>query len=299
MRDFEDVGRGVGADVDRAAAPGAQMPAVTLLLLGAGARALLGLLPAPLGAAPPLVLGAVVVVAAVGGAVVTYRTGPGRDVDWASADAYERDLLAEVPEDVGEVLVDAQTKIGGRMPTAAGVHLYVVRPAHWPCAIDGGDCNCARTRLSATLVPSRRHPVLLIGHRLLDEPIMLAYVLAGEVAQAGRVPRTLHLLLGAPLLAAWFVLGVTGPPHLLAVLAPALWLVTTAVRWGVELRADILAASTTGPRVARDYWARVRAASPPPTRTSRLLELISTHPPIAVRAALTAHVPGRSPISPT
>ncbi|MFI0411837.1 hypothetical protein [Actinomadura sp. 3N508] len=302
-RNFEDAMR-VQLQKARVSVGLAAIAPLVLLPLGCGASALLGLLPSPLGAVLSIVLAAAAVGGVVLGVVIGYRTGPVKNVDWDTATAYERRLTEPLAHDVRVVLAEAQHRVRRRTPHAFGAHLYVMRPdpshREESCTIDAGGCVCAPYRLSAALLPSRRHPVLVIGERLLTVPhTLLAFVLAHETHHARRASRTLHLLLDLPSLACWLALGLLVPPPLLLIAVPALWLVTTAARWGDELRADVAAVRAVGPAAARDYWAVVQDARPSRVGVSKVLSAIARplapHPPFSLRVALAARITGPRP----
>ncbi|GAA4241920.1 hypothetical protein GCM10022254_72710 [Actinomadura meridiana] len=282
---------------------GALIPTAPLVLLpvGVGIADLLNALPYSMGT----VLSGVLAVFVVGGIVLAernaHRSGP-PGVDWASADAYRHRLMADQSPEIRAVLSSVQRTIRNRFRAADVVHLYAMRPEpqhEQTCTIDTGGCQCAPLRLSAALIPYRRHPILMFGERLLAEPKAAAFVLAHEAHHARRGSRTPHRLLGAPLLAGWLALGLTMPPHLLILVAPAVWVVVTATQWADELVADVVAARAVGPDVARCYWALVRSARPRPRGVSGALTavgwLFSPHPPFSVRAALTTRIPSRTP----
>ncbi|WP_067460703.1 hypothetical protein [Actinomadura macra] len=281
---------------------GSLLPIAPLVLLpvGGGIADLLGALPHSMGTVLSAVLAAAVVVGIVLAERKEHRTGP-NGVDWATATAYQHQLMADQPPETRAVLGDVQRTLRRRFRAADGVYLYVMRPDadhEQVCTIDNGGCPCARMRLSAALIPYRRRPLVVFGERLLAEPEMAAFVLAHEAHHARRMSRTLRRMLGAPLLAGWLALGLTVPPHLLALVAPAVWAVATGVQWADELAADVAAARGTGPDVARQYWALVRSARTRPHGVSRVLtvvaRLFSPHPPFSLRAALTARIPRKA-----
>ncbi|MGH3238801.1 MAG: hypothetical protein ACRDNL_00375 [Spirillospora sp.] len=302
LRSFEDAMR-LRTQTAMASVLLALIAPLVLLPVGYGARALLGLLPSPVGAVLSIAVAAAAVAGVVLGAVIGYRTGPLMNVDWATADDYEREVTEPLGDDVRVVLADAQRKVRGRTRHAVGAHLYVMRPLpphrEETCTIDAGGCACAQMRLSAALVPSRLHPVLVIGERLLNAPTLLAFVLAHEAHHARRASRTLNLLVGMPSVAAWLAVGLAVPSRLLLIASAALWLSTAAAHWGDELRADIAAVRAVGPAAARDYWTAVQDARPRQSSADKALHvimwLLAPHPPIPVRAALAARIPGPSP----
>ncbi|MGI5206208.1 M48 family metalloprotease [Spirillospora sp. CA-108201] len=279
------------------------VPALLLAVgIGLGAAARAGLSPAwastVTGALAALIAGW-----AVSAVCVTFRASPLRGVDWTTADAYEQELTSGLHPDVRAALARAQDHVRRRLPFADRVHLY--SPEHLPehaCALDTTGCDCARMRVNAAVMPNRRHPVIVVGDRLLDKPAALAYVLAHEVNHVRRPWLLIYGVLQVVILAGWLGMGLILPWHTLVVAAPVVWVTTMLLSWVNEIAADI-AARTTGPDAARAFWTMLRAARPTRTGLSRLTGavmavLAPTHPPITLRAALAdriAHRPLPSP----
>ncbi|MEU4827744.1 hypothetical protein AB0H37_38270 [Actinomadura sp. NPDC023710] len=213
-----------------------------------------------------------------------FRVGLLRGVDWATADDYEQQLIAGLDPDARAALTHAQHQVLRRFPAAASVHVY--RPDQLPghrCTLDTAGCDCARSRFNAAVLPNRRHPVIVVGDRLLDQPAALAYVLAHETNHVRRPWLQVFLLLQLVSLGGWAVLGLMLPWPTLLTAAPALWGATLLLRWTNEFAADI-AARTTGPDAARQFWTMLRAVRPASTGLSRLSTatvavLAPSHPP--------------------
>jgi Zn-dependent protease with chaperone function len=153
-------------------------------------------------------------------------------------------------------------------------------------------------RVNAAVLPNRRHSVILVGDRLLDEPAALAYVLAHEVNHVRRPWLLVYGALQVVTLAGWLGMGLILPWHALVVVAPVVWVATMLLNWVNELAADY-AARTTGPDAARAFWTMLRAARPTRTGLSRLTGtvmavLAPTHPPITLRAALADRIAHRT-----
>ncbi|TMR30881.1 M48 family metalloprotease [Actinomadura geliboluensis] len=229
---------------------------------------------------------------------VAFRVDPLRDVDWATADTYEQELTFGLHPDARAALARAQDQVRRRLPFADRVHLY--SPDQLPkhdCTLDKTGCDCARMRVNAAVLPNRRHPVILVGDRLLDEAAALAYVLAHEVNHVRRPWLLVYGALQVVTLAGWLGMGLVLPWHVLVVVAPVVWVATMLLSWVNELAADI-AARTTGPDAARAFWTMLRAARPTRAGLSRLTGavmavLAPTHPPITLRAALADRIAHR------
>ncbi|MFG1858478.1 M48 family metalloprotease [Actinomadura geliboluensis] len=229
----------------------------------------------------------------------TFRNGSLRNVDWATAPVYEQNLTSGLHPDTRAVLARAQRQILQRSPAASRVHLY--SPDQLPehdCTLDTTGCDCARMRVNATVMPSRRHPVLVVGDRLLDQPAALAYVLAHEVNHVRRPWPLVYGLILVIMMAGWLGMGLVLPWRTLVVVAPVVWAATMTMSWVNELAADY-AARPTGPDAARAYWTMLRAARPTPTGWARLTGavmavLTPTHPPITLRAALADRIAHRA-----
>ncbi|MEU8346642.1 M48 family metalloprotease [Spirillospora sp. NPDC048832] len=230
---------------------------------------------------------------------VAFRVDPLRDVDWATADTYEQKLTSGLHPDARAALAHAQDQVRQQLPAAARVHLYSPDqlPSH-ECTMDTTGCDCARMRVNAAVLPNRRHPVILVGDRLLDEPAALAYVLAHEINHVRRPWLLVYGALQVITLAGWLGMGLILPWHTLVLVAPVVWVATMLLNWVNELAADI-AARTTGPDAARAFWTMTRAARPTRTGLSRLTGtvmavLAPTHPPITLRAALADRIAHRT-----
>lgn len=274
---------------------------VPLMLLtigaGLGAAARVGLSPT-FASAVTGTLAALISAWTVLAVSVTFRVGPLRDVDWATADTYEQQLTTGVNPDTRAALAGIQDAVRKRFPAADRVHLY--SPDRLPehaCTLDTTGCDCARIRFNAAVLPSLQHPVILVGDRLLEHPAALAYVLAHEVNHVRRPWLHVSLLLQAVTLAGWLVMGLLLPVPALGIVAPAVWATTIVLNWVNELAADI-AARPTGPDAARSFWTMRRAARPTRTGRARLTGALTavlapTHPPMALRAALADHIAHR------
>lgn len=228
----------------------------------------------------------------------TFRYGALRKVDWPSAYVYEQRLISGLPPDTRAVLARAQRQILQRFPSASRVHLY--SPDQLPkhdCKLDTTGCDCARMRVNAAVMPSRRHPVIVVGDRLLAEPAALEYVLAHEANHVRRPWLLVYGLMLVIMLAGWLVMGLVLPGDVLVVVAPIVWVATMLLSWANELAADY-AARSVGPDAARAFWTMLRAARPTRTGWSRLTGtvmavLAPTHPPIRWRAALAERIAHR------
>lgn len=274
------------------------VPALLLAVgIGLGAAARAGLPPAWASAVTGTL--AALIAGFAGWAVgVAFRADPLRDVDWATADTYEQELTAGLHPDARAVLARAQEQVARLLPAADRVHLYSADglPKH-ACTLDTTGCDCARMRVNAAVMPNRRHPVILVGDRLLGEPAALAYVLAHEVNHVRRPWLLVYQLLQIVTLAGWLVMGLILPLHDLVVVAPVVWAATMTMHWVNELAADY-AARTAGRDAARAFWTMLRAARPTRTGLSRLTGgvmavLAPTHPPVALRAALADRIAHR------
>lgn len=228
----------------------------------------------------------------------TFRIGSLRNVDWATASDCEHKITCGLHPDTRAVLARAQRQILQRFPAASRVHLY--SPDRLPehdCTLDTTGCDCARLRVNAAVMPSRRHPIILVGERLLDQPSTLAYVLAHEVNHIRRPWPLVHGLILVIMMAGWLGMGLILPWRALVVAAPVVWVATMLLSWVNEIAADY-AARSTGPDAARAYWTMLRAARPTRTGWARLTGavmavLAPTHPPIRWRAALADRVAHR------
>jgi hypothetical protein len=275
------------------------IPALLLTIgIGLGSAARAGLSP-PWATAVTGALAALIAGWTVLAFWVTFLLDPLRDVDWATADTYGQDLTSGLHPDVRAALARAQDQVRRRLPFADRVHLY--SPDQLPehaCTLDTTGCNCARRRANAAVLPNRRHPVILVGDRLLNEPAALAYVLAHEVNHVRRPWLLVYGALQVVTLAGWLGMGLILPWHALVVVAPVVWVATMLLNWVNELAADY-AARTTGPDAARAFWTMLRAARPTRTGLSRLTGtvmavLAPTHPPITLRAALADRIAHRT-----
>ncbi|MGI5204712.1 hypothetical protein ACQEU6_24410 [Spirillospora sp. CA-108201] len=235
---------------------------------------------------------------AVLGVWVGFRADPLQCVDWATADAYEQQLTTGLHPDTRAALDRAQERIRQRFPAADRVHVY--SPDRLPdhhCTLDTTGCDCARMRLNAGVLPNRRHPIIVVGDRVLDKPAVLAYVLTHETNHVRRPWLQLNHLLAVVGLAGWLSMGLLLPLPALMAVAPVVWAATMLLCWTNELAADA-AARTTGPDAARAFWTMCRAAQPTRTGLSRLTGAIAaflapTHPPMALRAALADRIAHR------
>jgi Zn-dependent protease with chaperone function len=275
------------------------VPALLLAVgIGLGAAARAGLSPTWASMVTG-VLAALIAGWAVSAFWVAFRVDPLRDVDWATADTYEQELTSGLHPDARAALARAQDRVRGRLPCADRVHLY--SPDQLPehaCTLDTTGCDCARMRVNAAVLPNRRHPVILVGDRLLDEPAALAYVLAHEVNHVRRPWLLVHGALQVITLAGWLGMGLILPWHTLVIVAPVVWAATMLLSWVNELAADV-AARPTGPDAARSFWTMRRAARPTRTGLSRLTGTVTallapTHPPMALRAALADRIAHRA-----
>ncbi|MEU4820256.1 hypothetical protein AB0H37_00100 [Actinomadura sp. NPDC023710] len=236
---------------------------LTLLLtgLGVGARAGIGLLPSPLATRLPLAVALVVVIGALLKCFAGYHWGPVKNVDWATADAYERDFIAAAPPVVRTALRGAQRMVRDHMPHVVGVYPYVVRPDpchERECTFSSGCCSCRPLRAEVTLMPGRRRVVLAIGDKVLEQPTSLSLLLPHTASHARVTSRLLRVLPSGPFVAGWLVLGLAVPPRVLLFVVPALLLITGALCWADELRADAAASQAVGPDAARGHWELVR-----------------------------------------
>jgi Zn-dependent protease with chaperone function len=152
-------------------------------------------------------------------------------------------------------------------------------------------------RFNAAVLPNRRHPIIVVGDRLLEQPAALAYVLAHERNHVRRPWLQVYFLLQLVIVAGFPGMGLVLPWRVLVIVAPAVWAATMLLSWVNELAADV-AARTTGPEGARSFWAMRRAARPTRTGLSRLTGALATvlaptHPPMALRAALADRIAHR------
>ncbi|TDD58419.1 hypothetical protein E1293_46990, partial [Actinomadura darangshiensis] len=196
------------------------------------------------------------------GVIVGFRIDPLRDLDWTTADDYEQQLTTGLHPDTRAALARTQDQVRRRFPAADRVHIY--RPDRLPehaCTLDTTGCDCVRMRFNAAIMPNRRHPIIVVGDRLLEQPAALAFVLAHETTHIRRPWLQVHFLMQAVTLAGWLGMGLLLPWHALAVAAPAVWAATMVVNWANELAADI-AARTTGPDAARSFWTMLPALRP-------------------------------------
>ncbi|MEU8309802.1 hypothetical protein AB0C84_40150 [Actinomadura sp. NPDC048955] len=278
---------------------------LTLLLtgLGLGARAGMDLLSSPLATRLPLATALAIVVGELLKSFAAYHRGPIKNVDWATADDYERDLVEAAHPNVRIALKDAQRTVRGHMPRVEGVHPYVVRPdpGHArQCTFDSGYCSCRPLRAEVTLMPGRRRVVLAIGDKVLEQPKSLSFLLSHAASRTGFTSRLLHVLPNGPLVAGWLALGLAVPPRFLLLAVPALLLITGALYWVDELRADAAASRAVGPAAAPQHWRRVRQIHHSNlTRPSlhMIARLRIQRPPGLLRAALAARTHSR-PASP-
>ncbi|MFI0484330.1 hypothetical protein [Actinomadura sp. 9N215] len=275
-----------------------KIPIVPALILTSGAvvggAARMGLPPSWATA----VTGALAVLVGAWAVLVVYVNhlgDPLPGVDWSSADDYEQRLVADLRPVARTVLTRTQDRVRRRLPAAEGVHVYCLdRPPEHQCALDTTGCDCARTRLYAAVLPNRRHPIILVGDRLLEQPTALAYALAHEAHHVRRPWRQVAIAVQLVSLAGWLGMGLILPPRALVVAAPTVWMATLLLNWISELAADA-AASTAEPDAARGFWRMLRAALPAPTGRAQLTTAViavlgPTHPPMALRAALAARI---------
>lgn len=274
------------------------VPALFLAIgIGLGSAARAGLSPA-LASTVTCALAALITGWTVSAFWVAFRASPLKDLDWATADTYERELTSDLHPDVRAVLARAQEQVARLLPAADRVHLY--SPDRLPdheCTLGTTGCDCARMRVNAAVMPNRRRPIILVGERLLDQPSTLAYVLAHEVNHIRRPWLLVHSALQVVIVAGWLGMGLVIPWHTLVVVAPAVWVATMAVNWVNELAADY-AARSVGPDAARAFWTMARAARPTRTGWARLTGtvmavLTPTHPPMTWRAALADRIAHR------
>jgi len=305
LRDFAEVMQQAFITAARGQTRGALLLPVLLLMAGAGLGTLIRALTSPIAGTVVTVSAAVALtVAIVAVTVIAHRSSPDPRIDWATAASYQRRLLEGLPDQVRSLLTAAQAKLLWQRPAALDAYPFSPRMGDKHATICTFDtergCSCWAVRINACVIPSRSHPVLVVGDRLLAHPAALAFVLAHEVHHTRRPWFGLGIALRGPALIGWLPLALAVPGSRLPVIAPAVWAITMVLRWIDELAADVAAARTASPGTARAYWELCRASEPKPSRWARTLQplmylLAPVYPPTALRAALTTRIQKAGP----
>jgi hypothetical protein len=259
---------------------------VVAVALGYGLRALLG--PAgAMGAVTGLALGSFGTIAGVMSRV---------RVDWASADDYNRELRAMMPEWVLAVVEETET----RLRDLGHEIVYLFRMS---CRCSAGDvardrgCRCReRWRAASGSLPGGR-VLLLVGDQVLTDPEVLRFALAHELTHLRRALMAVHAarLIGATVgaaIAGVFAPGIFGPGIAgLIIPAGALLVIHVLWSWAIELTCDREAARRHG-AAAFGFWREYRRNVARPGRSARgarrvlwwVAALVPEHPPLWLRA---------------
>lgn len=242
------------------------LPAV-LVAAGMGVRAWAG-------AGPAAVVALVDVVIALG--VVTWHSGRDlRQVDWDSAPEYERTL--NLPSQAEFLIARAVATIRRRL-NVSRVHVFRNTCPHT------AECGCTQP-ISAAILPGRHHPLLIVGDRILNNPIQLEFALAHELHHITPLRLRSQKLVRAAMLDGWLIVGLLIPPAWLPAAALAWWTFLLAWRWTDEIACDMAAARTHGAG-AESLFHDMKATAARQSRKRRIARtLVSLHPPLWLRRA--------------
>lgn len=243
------------------------LPAI-LIGVGSGVRAWAGA-----GTAAVVALADVMIAVGVAG----WRSGrdlPG--VDWNSAHEYERTL--NLPGQAEFLIARAAVTLRRRLKVTR-VHVF-----RNTCPHPTTDCACTQP-ISAAILPGRRHPLLIVGDRLLANPPQLEFVLAHELHHITPARLRSKKLIRAAMIDGWLIVGLLTPPAWLPLAVLAWWLLLLAWRWAEEIACDIAAARTHGAG-AESFFNTVQATATRQPRKRRIARaLVSLHPPLWLRRA--------------